>query len=1014
MRLRTALLAFVISCGQTERETAAPTPPPVSQPVVIAPTVVQHAGVTLPEIAVQSIPLDQVAAPFSLTASDGTGLLATRIDAKAVVQGPLAFTELHLYFANTENRVREGTFAITLPAGAAVSRFAMMGDDGKWMEAEVVEKQLARRAYEDFLHRKQDPALMEKAAGNQFTARVFPIPAKGVKHLVLSFSQELPGERYVLPLRGLPKVGQLDVELAVTGVDGARAKQELKKRDWQPEHDFVSTAPTAAEAIASGELVVAQVSPFDQATVAKDVPSAMTLLVDTSASRALGFARYASNVNELVSSLAAKYPGLAIEVIAFDQDTQSIYAGPASGFGAAQIEAIVKRGAAGASDVGQALDKIQPKARVAIITDGVVTAGSNELPSKIKALADKQVERVDVVMVGGIRDQALASSLVTAGLPRTGAVLDLDQRMGEVANGLGERVLTDIQVEVAGATWVYPKTIKSARPNQRTMIYARFEKPQQTIDVKIHQSRRKIGTVGGTPALVERAAAAAEISDLEAKLDGAEDKKAARAEIVKKAVAARVISNHTSMLVLESDGDYARFGIDRNALADILVVGPDGVEQKNRTFVATKRRPQRVEKQQEQREIALKDTTDPNAPVAVRVAGGAAGGVEGGVMGGVVAGEAYRVAVESPMSPPPAPMPEPAKVVAPEMKKESESVNDEKPKADPAPSDALVEDDFVSRQPPPARWSPPSGAPPALKGKLAQIDRLLRRGKIDDALAIAQPWHDEKPGDVLALVGLGEVLEAKKDLAQAARMYGSIIDLFPGRADLRRFAGERLERVGESARALAVDTYRRAVEERPDHLSGHRLLAYALLRNGQHAEALDAILRGIKQKYPDDRFAGGMRVLVEDAGLIAAAYVAAHPDKKADIVAALKKHKATLSTRASTRFIMYWETDANDVDFHIQDAQGGHAYYGQRELASGGELYADITTGYGPECFTIPGRAKAGPYKLSINYYSQGPMGYGMGLLQIIKHDGKGQLEFQDRPYVIMNDEAYLNLGSFR
>jgi uncharacterized protein YfaP (DUF2135 family) len=155
-------------------------------------------------------------------------------------------------------------------------------------------------------------------------------------------------------------------------------------------------------------------------------------------------------------------------------------------------------------------------------------------------------------------------------------------------------------------------------------------------------------------------------------------------------------------------------------------------------------------------------------------------------------------------------------------------------------------------------------------------------------------------------------------------------------------------------------------------------------------------------------------VLTEDAGLIGAAYAAAHPENKEEIIKALKKHRVSLPTRASTRFIMYWETDANDVDFHIQDAQGGHAFYGNRQLPSGGELYADITTGYGPECFTIQGRPKAGPYKISIDYYSQGPMGYGMGLLQIVKHDGKGNLEFQDRPFVIMNDHAYANLGTFR
>src|SRR5262245_32754821 len=89
-------------------------------------------------------------APWSLTASDGSGLQLARVDARGVVEGPLAFTELHLYFHNPEHRVREGTFAITLPPGAAVSRFAME-NDGQMMEAEVVEKMLARRAYEDFL-----------------------------------------------------------------------------------------------------------------------------------------------------------------------------------------------------------------------------------------------------------------------------------------------------------------------------------------------------------------------------------------------------------------------------------------------------------------------------------------------------------------------------------------------------------------------------------------------------------------------------------------------------------------------------------------------------------------------------------------------------------------------------------------------------------------------------------------------------------------------------------------------
>ena len=197
-------------------------------------------------------------------------------------------------------------------------------------------------------------------------------------------------------------------------------------------------------------------------------------------------------------------------------------------------------------------------------------------------------------------------------------------------------------------------------------------------------------------------------------------------------------------------------------------------------------------------------------------------------------------------------------------------------------------------------------------------------------------------------------------------------------------------------------------------MTGHRLLAYAFVKNQQLPEAFAAILRGLDQKYPDGRFAGGERVLTEDAGLIGAAYAAQTPAKKAEIIAELAKRGVSLASGRSTRFILYWETDANDVDFHIQDAQSGHAFYGAKQLPSGGELYADITTGYGPEEFAIQGNPKAGPYRLSINYYSQGPMGYGMGLLQILTHDGKGKLAIQDRPYVIMNDHAYVDLGTFK
>jgi hypothetical protein len=296
----------------------------------------------------------------------------------------------------------------------------------------------------------------------------------------------------------------------------------------------------------------------------------------------------------------------------------------------------------------------------------------------------------------------------------------------------------------------------------------------------------------------------------------------------------------------------------------------------------------------------------------------------------------------------------------------------------------------------------------ALEGKLARVMRAIAN-RDAGALALAEAWCDAQPTDVLALVGLGEAFEARGDRANAARAYGSIIDLYPSHADFRRFAGERLERLGPVGRGLAIDTYRRAVKDRPDQVTGHRLLAYALLRNGDHAGAFAAILAAVDQHPVEGRFAGAERVFARDAGMIATAYLA-HGGNRERVEQALAKRSIEPVTVPSMRVLLYWETDANDVDLHVRDSMGGHSWYKHKELESGGELYADVTTGFGPECFEIVGEPTAGPYSVGVHYYAQGPMGYGMGLLQIERFDGKA-FTFDDRPYVIMKNQAYVSLG---
>lgn len=526
-------------------------------------------------------------APVSLTASDGTGLKLVKLQARAVVTDPLAFTELTLTFQNPLDRVLEGQFKVTLPQGATVSRFAMKLDE-RWQEGEVVEKQAARRAYEDFLHRRQDPALLEQSGGNEFTARVFPIPAKGVKELVLSYSHELVQQTasYVLPLKGLPQIGELDVE--ASGVTGEGV---LKQKSVVPTADFVATPKRNQLGARSGDLVVARVVPVE--TSAADPITQLTVLVDSSGSRALGWSQQTALVKELLAAM----PSATVNVVAFDQEVAPLYSGPASGFGDAQVKALRARRALGASNIELALESLQskPTARVVLIGDGVFTAGVIEGPNliaKLLKLKAAGVKRLDAIALGGLRDVGALTRLTTGSLERDGAVLDGALGAAEVARRLGLATKSKLEVKVDGAVAVWPKTLSGVQAGDAVLVYAQL--PQGT------PFKGAIGSkaISVTDAqltsierpLLERAWAKAKLELLQAQLDaadGAPQREAVKKQIVELSTKSRVLCSLTALLVLETEADYARFNIDRRALADILTVQKGQVTRLKRTEVVT-------------------------------------------------------------------------------------------------------------------------------------------------------------------------------------------------------------------------------------------------------------------------------------------------------------------------------------------------------------------------------------------------------------------------------------------
>lgn len=112
------------------------------------------------------------------------------LDIKVEVVGNIATTTYDMLFYNPTNVVLEGELAFPLGEGQNVSRLALEVN-GKLREAVVVEKELGRVAFEAVVRRGVDPVLLEKGTGNNYKARIYPIPARGYKRVILAHEQEL-------------------------------------------------------------------------------------------------------------------------------------------------------------------------------------------------------------------------------------------------------------------------------------------------------------------------------------------------------------------------------------------------------------------------------------------------------------------------------------------------------------------------------------------------------------------------------------------------------------------------------------------------------------------------------------------------------------------------------------------------------------------------------------------------------------------------------------------------------
>lgn len=98
--------------------------------------------------------------------------------------------------------------------------------------------------------------------------------------------------------------------------------------------------------------------------------------------------------------------------------------------------------------------------------------------------------------------------------------------------------------------------------------------------------------------------------------------------------------------------------------------------------------------------------------------------------------------------------------------------------------------------------------------------------------------------------------------------------------------------------------------------------------------------------------ANTIRVVAEEAGRVLEDSVALHAQVPAK----------------DLRITLTWDTPGTDVDLWVTGPDGEKVFYGHRQGALGGTLDTDVTSGFGPETFTLA-RRSPGAWRIQAHYY---------------------------------------------
>ena len=942
-----------------------------------------------------------------------------------LVVGQTAVTTMEMTFYNPNTRVMEGEFQFPLADGQQVSRFAL-DINGKMREGVVVDKALGRKAFEDIVRRGVDPGLLEKTEGNNFKARVYPMPAQGTRRVLIAFEQELRQKNgqdfYFLPIASalqlqkfklrtevVSRLVKADIENSLE-LDFKQTRNsyisELSKDNYSLNKNIALTFPK----VEKPQVLTATKgnSSYLYGTMAlgntpqqpKNTPKKLGILWDVSHSAAQADKEKAF---AFLDSYFSHIQNTEVTLNTFSIRTSEAINFEVKNGNWQSLKAYLQTLKYDGATDGNAMS-FSPKCdEYLLFTDGIFNFGTKEfsVTEAVKQIKTPITVINNSTIANTAKMQYLAgatggnfidlTTLSTAEAVKAACYTPFQLLDYEVKKGKVKDLYPEKGTALSGETFTFAGKLLS---DEATIVVS-VGYPNKVVAQQEISFSKDNATSQSEYALLRRVWAEKQIAHLQR--IGADQK---QIDAVGRQYG--IVTEGNSLIVLETVSDYLRYRI----------TPPKELLQEYQKYLQQEEEDKK-ESVKESLEEVIEQSADQTKwwqtsyPKKVKNTKNNGSLPSQYVVDGDTLDIGYEIAEVAPTARVAHQEERVANVQVLSDKDISELKMDYAPQREATMVGAISSNAAMKRSESYTEDTPeaPTGSI-ALNAYNPDTPYLKVMEYADEAKAVETYYKlKEEYGSTPSFYAdVADYFFKKGNKEQAILVISNLAELGLDDPQLLRMLGYKLS--SYKAKKEAVQVFRKVAELREEEPQSFRDLGLALADDAQYNEAVKTLYKVVTGVW-SSRFGDVQLVTMNDINSLIARHKGintSYIDKRL-----LKKEPVDV------RVVLSWDTDNCDMDLWVTDPKDEKCYYSNKLTYLGGKISEDVTQGYGPEEFMIK-KAVKGKYKVQVDYFGTSSQKQLMPVsLRIIfyTHYGTPQQKQQETTVRLSNAKEVIEVGTF-